>query len=156
MRETTKRALFGAGALIPSRDVEREKSPRAATEAAMKSKNSSDEPSRLLLALRSSSLFRSLSNEVLAALQAQLTQVTLISGEVLFRKGDPSDSLYIVISGRLLVLHVADDQTERMVTELGHGEIVGETGHGGRPARPTCRSRVGHRSGRSLDIYMTY
>ena len=94
----------------------------------MKSENSSDEPSRLLRALRSSSLFRSLSNEVLAALQAQLTHVTLISGEVLFREGDPSDSLYIVISGRLLVIHVADDQTERIVTELGHGEIVGEMG----------------------------
>ena len=95
---------------------------------AMNSESPSEEPSRLLLALRRSSLFSSLSDEVLAALEAQLTHLTLISGEVLFRQGDPSDSLYIVISGRLLVSHVADDQTERIVAELGHGEIVGEMG----------------------------
>ena len=94
----------------------------------MNSESPSEEPSRLLLALRRSSLFSSLSDEVLAALEAQLTHLTLISGEVLFRQGDPSDSLYIVISGRLLVSQVADDQTERMVAELGHGEIVGEMG----------------------------
>ena len=94
----------------------------------MNPENPSDEPSRVLLALRRSSLFSSLSDEVLAALEAQLTHLTLISGEVLFREGDPSDSLYIVISGRLLVSQVADDQTERIVVELGHGEIVGEMG----------------------------
>jgi NTE family protein len=94
----------------------------------MNPENPSDEPSRIRLALRRSSLFSSLSDEVLAALEAQLTHLTLISGEVLFREGDPSDSLYIVISGRLLVSQVADDQTERIVVELGHGEIVGEMG----------------------------
>jgi predicted acylesterase/phospholipase RssA/CRP-like cAMP-binding protein len=101
---------------------------RISRDDAMNSESLSDEPSHLLLALRSSSLFRSLSDEILAALESQLTPVTLISGEVLFREGDPSDSLYVVISGRLLVSQVADEQTERIVAELGHGEIVGEMG----------------------------
>lgn len=95
----------------------------------MNSENPAVEPSRLLLALRRSSLFASLPDDVLAALEAQLTQFTLMSGELLFREGDPSDSLYIVISGRLRVVsHAANDQAQRVVAELGHGEIVGEMG----------------------------
>src|SRR5258708_9610842 len=87
------------------------------------------EPSQLLLALRRSTLFASLSAEAMAALEAQLTPVTVMSGELLFREGDPSDSLYIVISGRLRVVsRAADDQSERVVADLGHGEIVGEMG----------------------------
>jgi NTE family protein len=95
----------------------------------MNSENPAVEPSRLLLALRRSNLFASLPEDVLAALEAQLTQFTLMSGELLFREGDPSDSLYIVISGRLRVVsHAANDQAQRVVAELGHGEIVGEMG----------------------------
>src|SRR5260221_4148345 len=87
------------------------------------------EPSQLRLALRRSTLCASLSAEAMAALEAQLTPVTLMSGELLFKEGDPSDSLYIVISGRLRVVsRAADDQSERVVADLGHGEIVGEMG----------------------------
>jgi predicted acylesterase/phospholipase RssA len=47
----------------------------------------------------------------------------------LFEEGEPSDSLYIVVSGRLRVFSRAtDDQSERLVADLGHGEIVGEMG----------------------------
>ena len=88
----------------------------------------SSAPSRLLAALRRSSLFHSLSDQELAALDVQTIPVALMSGEVLFRQGDPGDSLYIVISGRLVVSHRSDDHTERIVAELGHGEIVGEMG----------------------------
>jgi predicted acylesterase/phospholipase RssA/CRP-like cAMP-binding protein len=88
----------------------------------------SNAPSRLLAALRRSSLFQSLSDRELAALDVQSIPVALMSGEVLFRQGDPGDSLYIVISGRLVVSHRSDDHTERIVAELGHGEIVGEMG----------------------------
>ena len=95
----------------------------------MNSANPAVEPSRLLLALRRSDLFASLPDEVLAALEAQLTPVALMSGELLFREGDQSDSLYIVISGRLrIVSRAANDQAQRVLAELGHGEIVGEMG----------------------------
>jgi NTE family protein len=95
----------------------------------MNSENPAFDPTRLLLALRRSDLFASLSAEAMTALQAQLTPVTLMSGEVLFKEGEPSDSLYIVISGRLRVVsRAADDQSERLVADLGHGEIVGEMG----------------------------
>jgi predicted acylesterase/phospholipase RssA/CRP-like cAMP-binding protein len=84
--------------------------------------------SRRLAALRRSSLFHSLSDEELAALDGHLTPVRLVGGEVLFRQGDPGDSLYIVIGGRLVVSHRSDHHTERIVAELGYGEIVGEMG----------------------------
>src|SRR5258708_11495686 len=93
------------------------------------------EPSQLLLALRRSILFASLSAEAMAALEAQLTPVTLMSGELLFKEGDPSDSLYIVISGRLRVAsRAADDQSERVLADLRPGESVGEKGPGSRRA----------------------
>ena len=95
----------------------------------MNSENPAFDPTRLLLALRRSDLFASLSADAMTGLQAQLTPVTLMSGEVLFKEGEPSDSLYIVISGRLRVVSRAtDDQSERLVADLGHGEIVGEMG----------------------------
>ncbi|MBV8100287.1 MAG: cyclic nucleotide-binding domain-containing protein [Verrucomicrobia bacterium] len=95
----------------------------------MRFENPAFDPTRLILALRRSTLFASLSADAMAALQAQLTPLTLMSGEVLFREGDPSDSLYIVISGRLRVVSRAvEDQSERVLGDLGHGEIVGEMG----------------------------
>jgi predicted acylesterase/phospholipase RssA/CRP-like cAMP-binding protein len=95
----------------------------------MNSENPAFDPTRLLLALRRSELFASLSAEAMTALEAQLTPVTLMGGEVLFKEGEPSDSLYIVISGRLRVASPAvEDQPERLVADLGHGEIVGEMG----------------------------
>jgi len=95
----------------------------------MNSENPAFDPTRLILALRRSDLFASLSADAMTALQAQLTPVTLMSGEVLFKEGEPSDSLYIVISGRLRVVsRSADDQSDRLLAHLGHGEIVGEMG----------------------------
>lgn len=53
----------------------------------------------------------------------------LARGETLFQQGDPSDCLYIVISGRLAVLmRFSDGQEPRKVAELGRGETVGEMG----------------------------
>src|SRR5258708_18892393 len=97
----------------------------------MNSESTVVEQSQLLLALRRSTLFASLSAEAMAALEAQLTPVTLMSGELLFKEGDPSDSLYIVISGRLRVVsRAADDQSERVVADLGPCGNVGEIGPG--------------------------
>src|SRR5258708_16316585 len=84
--------------------------------APMNSESPVVEPSQLLLALRRSTLFASLSAEAMAALEAQLTPVTLMSGELLFKEGDPSDSLYIVISGPLRVVSPSPDhQSEHLL-----------------------------------------
>jgi predicted acylesterase/phospholipase RssA/CRP-like cAMP-binding protein len=51
----------------------------------------------------------------------------LEAGEVLFRQGDVADAAYFVVGGRVSV-HIADDGDERLVAELGRGEVVGELG----------------------------
>ena len=45
------------------------------------------------------------------------------AGSYLFHAGEPSDSLYVVRSGRLQVL-----QNDVVLRELGRGEVIGELG----------------------------
>jgi predicted acylesterase/phospholipase RssA/CRP-like cAMP-binding protein len=54
--------------------------------------------------------------------------VRLLSGEVLFSEGDPSDSGYLVISGRVRLLSGATSGTPGIVGEVGRDRFVGETG----------------------------
>ena len=59
-------------------------------------------------------------------------------GEILFREGDASDALYLVISGRLQASVAGADGTPRVVGEIGRGESVGEMGvFTGEPRRAT-------------------
>ena len=51
----------------------------------------------------------------------------LEAGDVLFEQGDLPDAAYFVVGGRVSV-HVVDDGEERLVAELGRGEVVGELG----------------------------
>ncbi|MGH8094988.1 MAG: patatin-like phospholipase family protein [Chthoniobacterales bacterium] len=50
------------------------------------------------------------------------------SGEVLFREGDASDSIYVVMSGRLQASVAEPDGKSQVVGEIGRGESVGEMG----------------------------
>jgi CRP-like cAMP-binding protein len=54
----------------------------------------------------------------------QLEWVSLPSGSVLYREGEPGDALYILVSGRLRTV-VSQDEGERVVAEIGRGEMVG-------------------------------
>jgi len=56
-------------------------------------------------------------------------------GEVLFRKGETSDSMYAIISGELEVVDVLDDTdtntlhgTKKLINTLKKGDVVGEMG----------------------------
>ncbi|HXZ93893.1 MAG TPA: cyclic nucleotide-binding and patatin-like phospholipase domain-containing protein [Burkholderiales bacterium] len=60
----------------------------------------------------------------LAELEAEAGWVALRSGELLFRRGDPGDAAYIVLSGRLRA--VDDSAGERLLNEVGAGETLGE------------------------------
>ena len=72
-------------------------------------------------------LFGPLDPDVLAAIERQATWLTLRSGEVLFRQGDPGDAWYVVTSGRLAVVEPArDGRPDRLLSEVGRGEAVGE------------------------------
>ncbi|NDJ54317.1 MAG: cyclic nucleotide-binding domain-containing protein [Chloroflexi bacterium] len=60
------------------------------------------------------------------AIESQLEWVYLAWGEVLFYQGDPGDGLYVVINGRLRIVLEDDEGNERIIRELGRGEILGE------------------------------
>ncbi len=69
-------------------------------------------------------LFGSADPTALAELQADAEWVSLRGGEVLFRRGDPGNAAYTVLSGRLRVID--DTAGERALNEIGAGEILGE------------------------------
>ncbi len=49
------------------------------------------------------------------------------AGEILFREGEPSDSVYLILGGEVEVLREADDRQIRLGTRRA-GQIVGEMG----------------------------
>ena len=59
-------------------------------------------------------------------MEAELELVSLTSGAALFRQGDQGDSLYIVISGRLIVSVSLNGGAHKIIGTPGTGEIVGE------------------------------
>lgn len=62
------------------------------------------------------------------AVAALLEATPLVTGATLFRQGDPSDSLFLLISGEVEVtLHIPGHDDYRLAT-FGPGSIIGEMG----------------------------
>jgi predicted acylesterase/phospholipase RssA/CRP-like cAMP-binding protein len=59
----------------------------------------------------------------LREIEQHLEWVQLAAGDWLFRESDPADAAYLVATGRLRVVHGAD---EVPIAEIGRGELVGE------------------------------
>ncbi|HTP02144.1 MAG TPA: cyclic nucleotide-binding domain-containing protein [Anaerolineales bacterium] len=74
-----------------------------------------------VLALKSASVFRQTPDEVLADVANQVEELVFGKDEIIFRKGDHGDSLYIIVSGRV---EVRDG--ERLLNQLDEGAIFGE------------------------------
>jgi predicted acylesterase/phospholipase RssA/CRP-like cAMP-binding protein len=74
-------------------------------------------------------VFGPIDDELLAKLSHELKWVDVPGGSALFRQGDPGDSLYILLRGRLNVC-LSDPETgvEKLVGETAPGESVGEIG----------------------------
>lgn len=68
--------------------------------------------------------------KVFAALVPFAKRITAARGQVLIRKGEPSDALYLVLEGKLWV--------EEAEVEIGPGSIVGEMGVLSRTHRRTA------------------
>jgi NTE family protein len=75
--------------------------------------------------LRATAIFSELSNEQLDAIWSRAKIHHLRRGEVLVRQHAPSDSVYIVVSGRFEVL--VEGRTG-VIAEIGVGEPIGEIG----------------------------
>jgi NTE family protein len=58
-------------------------------------------------------------------LRRHVEWVELGGGEILMEQGQPGDAGYLLLSGRLRI-YVRDDGGQRMVREIGRGEVIGE------------------------------
>jgi NTE family protein/lysophospholipid hydrolase len=68
-----------------------------------------------------------LDDPTLRRLEGDLEWVELRGGETLFRQGDPSDCMYIVISGRLIGVRDTG-RGQEVGVEFGRGDTIGEMG----------------------------
>ena len=89
-----------------------------------------DNALRNALRLALPSLLGDLDETTFEAIRPQLIWewVELAGGEILFREGDSSDALYVLISGRLQVTVATSTGQQHLVGEIGRGEPVGEMG----------------------------
>ena len=80
----------------------------------------------IVLVLRT--LFGDLTEDMLADIERWLTWRHVARGEALFRRGESSDGLFVVVSGRLQELGGNDAGEGKVVSDLVQGEIAGEMG----------------------------
>jgi CRP/FNR family cyclic AMP-dependent transcriptional regulator len=78
--------------------------------------------------LRSVPLFAGFPEDQLRTLTTMVVRKSLPRGAMVMAAGDPTDSLYIVISGRLKVMMSDADGKEVILSILGPGEFFGEMG----------------------------
>ena len=74
------------------------------------------------------SVLRGLAADELEDLARLVRRVRFVRGESIFRQGDPSDILLIVISGQVRVLSSAEDGNEVLLNIIDPGDVVGEIG----------------------------
>ena len=78
--------------------------------------------------LHATEIFSSLSQEKLCELYNTLEEINLNIGETLFKQGSPSDALYIVISGTLMVSLTLPSGGTQIIGVVHRGQTVGEAG----------------------------
>ena len=71
-------------------------------------------------------LFGTLPPELLGQLRDRTALARLHRGDVIFEKGDPATSLYVVFSGRVAIAAKAADGRESVISVLGPGALFGE------------------------------
>ena len=72
------------------------------------------------------SLFEQLSERELDALAGELEWLCIPGGWELFHEGDPGDSLFVVVAGRMGVFTADADGRQSLINQIGAGETVGE------------------------------
>lgn len=71
-------------------------------------------------------IFSSLGGREIDLLLQATTTRRIAAKETLFRKGDPGNQLYGIISGRLKVVAAGRDGRELVFTVMGAGDVIGE------------------------------
>jgi CRP/FNR family cyclic AMP-dependent transcriptional regulator len=78
--------------------------------------------------LRTVPLFASVPDEQLRLLATVVSRRSATRSSIVIAAGDPTDSLYIILSGRLKVMMSDADGKEVILSMLGPGEFFGEMG----------------------------
>jgi NTE family protein len=73
-------------------------------------------------------VFGDIEQEVIDRVRPRMTTVGLRGGQVLMRQGDPPDSIYLVLSGRLRAVASRAGGEQVVLGEIGRGEPIGEMG----------------------------
>jgi predicted acylesterase/phospholipase RssA len=76
--------------------------------------------------LSSTGMFGTLDLSVLKEILPEFERIRLPGGDTLFRRGDPGDALYVILSGRLRVTAESARGGQEILREVGLGESVGE------------------------------
>jgi NTE family protein/lysophospholipid hydrolase len=84
------------------------------------------QPSDLIASIVRAGLFGDLTGGKAGIIAAAVHKVSLAPNATLFVQGDPSDAMYLVLSGRLLVLHADENRVEALRGEVHPGEPTGE------------------------------
>lgn len=71
-------------------------------------------------------LFLALDTEAAAALRSSLKERSISKGETLFLEGEPGDTMFLVIEGKLKLGQTSKDGRESLLAVLGPGEMCGE------------------------------
>jgi CRP-like cAMP-binding protein len=82
-------------------------------------------PAALSPVLRSMSLFEEFTEQEMAAFLDLVDPVTSPAGTIIVRQDDPGDSMYLLISGSVRVIHRRDGKQFELAT-LGAGDFFGE------------------------------
>ena len=76
--------------------------------------------------LRTTTVFKDLSEAHLTALLSRLRERRLRKGDVLFRAGDQGHELFVIRDGTIVVSKPVIGRVEQVLARLGPGQIVGE------------------------------
>lgn len=80
----------------------------------------------ILQKIHETDFFKELSDEALAAVAAKATMRMFAPGEFMMRKGDPADSFFVILEGRLKIVTTDAKGDEIIINTVGPGESIGE------------------------------
>jgi CRP/FNR family cyclic AMP-dependent transcriptional regulator len=103
-----------------------------------------------ILILKSTSIFSEVNTDDLRVVVEEMQEEAYFPGEHVFEINDPSDRMYIVLTGKIGISIHRDPRVRDFVTELGPGECFGEMG----PIDGSPRSGTAHVLDDSLLLYL--
>lgn len=103
-----------------------------------------------ILILKSTSIFSEVNTDDLRVVVEEMHEEAYFHGEHVFEINDPSDRMYIVLTGKIGISIHRDPRVKDFVTEVGPGECFGEMG----PLDGSPRSGTAHVIEDALLLYL--